>query len=77
MSELAPYLAQHQFKDLFIEALGWDRAAGTLEVTADGQTVRLTAVAQKRGLQVLQGATDNLTLVNRGRLRRLQRGVSP
>lgn len=76
MHALAPYLAEHRFKDLFIEMLGWDRAAGTLEVMADGRGLQLSLVAQKRGLQVLHGSTDNLTLVNRGRLRRLQQKVS-
>ncbi|MGQ9822768.1 MAG: sigma-70 family RNA polymerase sigma factor [Thermogutta sp.] len=76
MHALAPYLAEHRFKDLFIEILGWDRANGTLEVVADGRAFQLSLVAQKRGLQVLHGSTDNLTLINRGRLRRLQQKVS-
>ena len=73
MNRLAPYLAQHLFKDLFIQALGWDDASGTVELPLGGRAFSFSIVAQKRGLPVLHGTVDNFTLVNRARLRRLQR----
>ncbi|MHB8897345.1 MAG: sigma-70 family RNA polymerase sigma factor [Thermoguttaceae bacterium] len=76
MSPLEPYLAEHQFQELFIEALGWDRAAGSLELLVDRERFRLSIIAQKRGLQVLHAPTENLTLIDRGLLRRIQRKLA-
>src|SRR5437868_8892288 len=43
-------LQQGDFKSLFIEALGWDRQSGGLDLTVQTETFRLIAVAQKRGM---------------------------
>lgn len=43
-------LAKGELRGLFIEDLGWDHLATTLEVTVDGSTVRLQALAEKRGM---------------------------
>jgi hypothetical protein len=47
-------LTQGNFKQLFIEELGWDRHDGTLDVTIDGRTYTLRAIAQKRGVQIFE-----------------------
>jgi len=45
-------LQRFDFKTLFVEELGWDRHHATLDVTVDGQTYQLTAIAEKRGMVV-------------------------
>jgi len=42
-------LKSFDFKTLFREHLGWDNHEAQLDIPLDGKTVRLTAVAQKRG----------------------------
>ena len=42
-------LKSFDFNTLFREHLGWDRHQATLDIPVDGVTVRLSAVAQKRG----------------------------
>ncbi|CAN5267160.1 hypothetical protein BH11PLA2_BH11PLA2_37110 [soil metagenome] len=42
-------LKSFDFNTLFREHLGWDKHQATLDIPVDGNTVRLTAVAQKRG----------------------------
>jgi len=42
-------LKSFDFKTLFREHLGWDNHEGYLDIPVDGNTVRLSAVAQKRG----------------------------
>jgi len=42
-------LKSFDFQTLFREHLGWDNHQGRLDVSVDGNTVGLTAVAQKRG----------------------------
>lgn len=76
MTGIAHYLAEHRFHELFLEELGWDRAAGRIELTLDGRVWDLQKVAQKRGIQVLHGQTDRPTLRNRARLRRLQQKLA-
>src|SRR3972149_1672815 len=50
-------LAKGDLRALFIEELGWDRYAATLNVTVDGSTLDLHAVAQKRGMVAYQCPT--------------------
>lgn len=76
MTDIAHYLAEHRFQELFLEELGWDRAAGRIELSVDGRVWDLQKVAQKRGIQVLHGQTDRPTLRNRARLRRLQQKLA-
>ena len=45
-------LAKGEFQSIFIEELGWDRYSSPLEITAAGASVRLQALAQKRGMVV-------------------------
>ena len=42
-------LKSFDFTTLFREHLGWDKHQAQLDVPVDGNTVRLSAVAQKRG----------------------------
>ena len=42
-------LKSFDFQTLFREHLGWDNHQAQLDIPVDGDTVRLTAVAQKRG----------------------------
>ncbi|MBI1987901.1 MAG: SAM-dependent methyltransferase, partial [Nitrospinae bacterium] len=44
------YLQELDFRPLFIEELGWDHPSANLEVSIDGQTFTLAAIAQKRGM---------------------------
>jgi len=76
MTDLTRHLAQHLFRELFIELLGWDYASGGVDVLVDHGCFRLQIIAQKRGLQVLHCPTDHLTLIDRGRLRRVQRKLA-
>jgi hypothetical protein len=46
-------LREFDFKTLFIEELGWDRQNTLLDVSVDGQTFQLTAIAEKRGMVAL------------------------
>src|SRR3990170_3053682 len=43
-------LKEFDFKNLFIEELGWDRHDTHLDVHVDGQTFVLTTIAEKRGM---------------------------
>ncbi len=43
-------LKEFDFKDLFIQELGWDRYNAALTVPTDGQTFTLNAMAEKRGM---------------------------
>jgi len=43
-------LKEFDFRALFIEELGWDRHTSTLQVAVDAQTVTLSALANKRGM---------------------------
>ena len=76
MDTLGPHLAKHNFAALFHEELGWDRAAGSIDVHVDDRTLTLSAIAQKRGFQVLHCTTDRRVLLNRGLLRRAQRKIA-
>ncbi len=42
-------LKSFDFKTLFYEHLGWDKHQANLDIPVDGNTVTLTAIAQKRG----------------------------
>ena len=45
-------LAKGELQSIFIEELGWDLHSGLLEITVVGASVRLQALAQKRGMVV-------------------------
>ena len=42
---------------LFTQELGWDWHTANLEIQLDGKTIKLTAIAQKRGMVAYQCAT--------------------
>ena len=48
------YLQQFDFQSLFIEELGWDNFTTDLNLTLDGTPVTLQAIAEKRGMVLLQ-----------------------
>ncbi|GJL80220.1 MAG: hypothetical protein NPINA01_32090 [Nitrospinaceae bacterium] len=48
------HLKTANFQKLFIEELGWDNPSTDQEITVDGETMPLKAVAQKRGLAVFK-----------------------
>ncbi len=51
-NHIRQYLQTFDFHTLFIEELGWDRYTSRLDINVDGQTLTLTAVAEKRGMVV-------------------------
>jgi hypothetical protein len=44
------YLKESDFKSLFIEELGWDHYDKELNISIDGKTFTLSAIAEKRGM---------------------------
>jgi hypothetical protein len=47
------YIQKFAFEDLFIEELGWDHQRGSLEIRLNGKVLRLTVLAEKRGMVAL------------------------
>jgi len=47
------YLKSFDFRRLFLDQLGWDKHAGSLEKTVDGRAYRFQAVSEKRGVVAL------------------------
>ncbi|HUQ93319.1 MAG TPA: DNA methyltransferase [Bryobacteraceae bacterium] len=47
------YLKSFDFRHLFLDQLGWDKHAGSLEKVVDGRTFRFQAVSEKRGVVAL------------------------
>ena len=52
------YLQQFDFKNLFIEELGWNHYADRLEVNIDGQVYILTGIAEQGGMAVFRCPPD-------------------
>src|SRR5579883_337561 len=53
-------LRRFEFRKLFIEQLGWDQlAVAPIDLQVDGQSCRLIPVAQKRGVQVFEGRSED------------------
>src|SRR5438105_2189864 len=48
------FLQGFDFESLFIEELGWDRRVAGHQVSVDDQTFTLSAIAHKRGVQILK-----------------------
>src|SRR4030067_2067606 len=46
------YLKDFNFKNLFIEELGWDRCNNKIDIVGDGSSFNLSAVAEKHGMVV-------------------------
>lgn len=68
-------IKQHRFKEMFIDALGWDNFSSSHELEIHDQRIRLESVAEKRGLRVFTCKLHRTSLANRGLLRRIQRRV--
>lgn len=73
MDTLVAHLVAHQFRALFIDRLGWDRAHGCLLIGVDKHEYRFETIAQKRGLAVMECHADRYTMFNRQRLRLIQK----
>src|SRR4051794_660667 len=52
------YLKSFDFRRLFLDELGWDKHAGSLEKVIDGRAFRFQAVSEKRGVVAL--VTDSI-----------------
>ncbi len=52
------YLKGFKFEKMFIEELGWDRHSGTHLIEVGGTEFTLSAVAEKRGVQILRCVPD-------------------
>ncbi len=50
-------LKQFDFRNLFLQELGWDNHKAALQITVDGEQLQLAAVAQKRGMVAYQCPT--------------------
>jgi len=56
------YLARFEFKNLFLEELGWDRPAANIRldpVTLDEQTFTFTPICQKREFYLYEGRASD------------------
>jgi RNA polymerase primary sigma factor len=73
MDPIVAHLGAHEFRALFLERLGWDRAHGLTAATADGLEFWFDTIAHKRGFRVFHCRADRYTMLNRSRLRLLQR----
>ena len=70
-------LAKGDLHALFIEELGWDRHTATLQVTVEGTTLELHALAQKRGMLAYQCPTPSgQRLPDYNRRRKIERQVA-
>ncbi len=48
------YLSSNNLTKLFIEEMGWDHPAADLVIQFNGESLKLAAIAQKRGMQVFR-----------------------
>lgn len=53
------YLKSFKLEKLFIEELGWDRHSGKIQSDVYEKSYSLTALAEKRGIQIFQCLPDN------------------
>jgi RNA polymerase sigma factor (sigma-70 family) len=70
--EVAAYLRQHNFKQLFTEELGWDHDSGEIVLLVRETSFQVKVIASKRGFRVLQTNADHFALFDRKWLRELQ-----
>jgi RNA polymerase primary sigma factor len=75
MNALLDCLANHRFKELFLDVLGWEHASGSHTFSAEGRQFSISVLAHKRGLQIFHCSADRQTLINRKRLRAVQQRV--
>ncbi len=48
------YLRSFDFRNLFLDSLGWDRHVGSINVSVDNETFEVMAVGEKRGIVLVQ-----------------------
>ncbi len=58
MARVRHYLRECNLAKLFIEELGWNRHSAQLAVAVDGHTYTLSAIAEKRGVQIFECQSD-------------------
>ena len=58
VSRIQHYLKSFKLEKMFIEELGWDRHFGKLLIEVDGTSYTLSAVAEKRGIQIFTCVPD-------------------
>jgi hypothetical protein len=58
VSRIQHYLKSFKLEKMFIEELGWDRHFGKLLIEVDGISYTLSAVAEKRGVQIFTCSQD-------------------
>ena len=58
VSRIQHYLKSFKLEKLFIEELGWNRHSGKLSIEMDGIAYTLSAVAEKRGVQIFSCLQD-------------------
>lgn len=66
-------LQSHQFEQLFLEDLGWDRLKSANMRDSSTAGTRLIPIAHKRGFAIFACEVHRTDLANRGLLRRHQR----
>ena len=78
LRETRQYLRESEFEDLFIDELGWDNHTDTLHVTVDETDYALTAIAEKRGMVVLECPTPEVdgSLPDHATRRKIQKQVA-
>ncbi len=59
VAKIRKRLSAFEFKQLFVEELGWDRYTTDLTVPVDGHTLTLSSVAEKRGMPVFVCEPDS------------------
>jgi hypothetical protein len=50
ITRIRTHIQNFSFEDLFIEELGWDQYRDRLDIVVNGDTIRLNAFAEKRGM---------------------------
>ena len=73
---LAKRLQTHDFRELFIEELGWDHADNCIEFEISQRPIKYQVIAHKRGFAVLVGKQHRTVLADRHFLRRIQKQIA-
>ena len=77
LAEARKHLASFDFTPLFIEGLGWNHHKATLDITVDGNTYPLSAVAEKCGMAAFVcGPESNGRLPDYPTRRKIERQVT-
>lgn len=73
MDRIERHLRYHEFRELFLEELGWDKASGSVPVSYNGSDYAAERIAHKRGLQVFVCRLSRNGIQTRRLLRQVQR----